>query len=482
LRKLISKMPQSIRQMAIYGTALVFTKAMSLLMVPVFTNFLDPADYGRLDVLQTLANLLSILIAFGLSESLFRFGGEASSETTRRKIAAGIFGIAMIIGIFSLGVTQLAASLLTNMLPGGVTETQVRLILGSLAFSGIILVPMSWLRMGDRALAYTMASAGCALIQALLSALLLYLGYGIEGVLFSGLLCMACLALILGYGHFRDVGIRFQHALYPKTGHFGGVLICAGIAAFIMDSFPRWILAGTAGPADMAIFALAAKLAMIAGFLTHPFEMWWMPRRFAVLNDTNGLTKCARAAEMGVVAALAAALLVSATAPAIITFLTPAEYHGAVLYVPALALLMAMNAIIRLFDIGCLSKANTLSPLAIDSIAASVACGGYFLAIPVWGAWGAISVTAIAMTGRMLAYLIIGHRVKAIPYAFGKLGSLALVTILSCIWMTVITDNITHVSVGLFATSVFILLALCLGVFPISKFMSPRLNNHVGAS
>jgi len=460
--------------MVIYGSALVFTKAMSLVMVPVFTHFLDPADYGRLDVLQTLANLLSIVIAFGLSESLFRFGGEASDNNARKKIAAGIFGLAIVVGLFSLGITQLAASLLTDLLPGGVTETQVRLILGSLAFSGIILVPMSWLRMSDRALAYTMASAGCALIQALLSALLLYLGYGIEGVLFSGLLCMVALALILGVSHFKDVGIHFQRTLYPKCGHFGGVLVCAGIAAFVMDSFPRWILAGTIGPAEMAIFALAAKLAMIAGFLTHPFEMWWMPRRFAALNEKNGLMKCARAAELGVVAALTATLLVSAAAPAIITLLTPKDYHGAIIYVPALATLMAMNAVVRLFDIGCLSKSNTLSPLAIDGTAASVACGGYFLAIPIWGAWGAIAVTSVVMSTRMLAYLIIGHRVKAIPYAYSRLGFLAIVTACSCVGMTVIDNNAAHLTLGIMTTAVLIPLAAALGVLPLSKLIHSR--------
>lgn len=474
MRKLIPKMPHSLKQMAIYGSALVLMKSMSLIMVPVFTHFLEPADYGRLDVLQTLANLFSILIAFGLSEALFRFCGEHTDIDQRKRTAAGIFGLAIIIGLVSAVLTQAAAPLLANLLPANVTELQVRLILGSLAVSGAILVPMSWLRMQEQAFGYALASAGCALVQAALSAVLLYLGYGIEGVLFSGLLCMSCLAIILFVYQVKETGIRLPIASYPRYGHFGGVLTFAGFSAFIIDSFPRWILASSVGPAEMATFALAAKLAVIAGFLTQPFDMWWMPRRFTVLHEKDGLAKCARAAESGIMVAMTAAILVGASAPLIITALTPTSYHGAIIYVPALALFMALNASVRLFNIGCLSKERTLWPLIIDGTAAALACLGYVLLIPHWGPWGIVVVTALAMSGQLVAYLIIGSGIRAIPYSYRKLLVITGVSIATNVGLTSLDGIYSSLAFGTFVALTLNLLALMLGLYPAPTFFTNR--------
>ena len=75
----------AVRQSLTYGFGLAAGKAVSLLLVPVFTHFLSPADYGRLDVLQTLADLLSIVIAFGLSDTLYRFAGAAGDAIERKQ-------------------------------------------------------------------------------------------------------------------------------------------------------------------------------------------------------------------------------------------------------------------------------------------------------------------------------------------------------------------------------------------------------------
>ena len=479
--RIFSRLPQSIKQMIIYGSALVLSKAMSLVMIPVFTNYLEPADYGRLDILQTLANLLSIVIAFGLSESLFRFSGEAKNKNDRVRTTANIFGLAVLLGGISLVLTQLFAPIITLSLPGSVSELQVRLILGSLALSGVILVPMSFLRMSDRAIGYTLASAGCAVIQAFLTALLLYLGYGLEGVLLSGLLCISVLAVCLFIYQVRNTGISFKLTSYPRYGHFGGVLVFAGISAFIMDSFPRWILAGSVGTAEMAIFALAGKLALITAFMVHPFEMWWMPKRFTVLNTENGLEACARSTQAGIVNAMAAALVVSAISPFLIITLTPDVYHGAVMYVPALAFIMAMNSSVNMINIGCLSKERTLWPLIIDGSAATLACLGYFILIPMFGAWGVIAMTVTVMCGRVLAYFVVGHKIKAIPYAYGRLALFLAGTVLSITTVSMLGDTYLALAAGLFLAGALVFVAFLFKLLPPFEFKLAKSPSFVEA-
>ena len=66
-------------------------------MIPVFTHYLEPSDYGRLDILQTLADLLSIVLIMGLGDALFKFYGETTNKKNQRKVVSNIFGMCLFI-------------------------------------------------------------------------------------------------------------------------------------------------------------------------------------------------------------------------------------------------------------------------------------------------------------------------------------------------------------------------------------------------
>lgn len=466
MNKFINKFPNAVRQAAAYGFALLAAKAVSLAMVPVFTHYLEPSDYGRLDVLQTLANILSILIAFGLSETMFRFAGTDIDEDAKRRTAASIFGTATLFGLASLIATQAAAPWIAAALPGDVTVLQTRLILGSLAVTGIILIPMSWLRMKDRAALYMCASAGYAVIQAGVSAVALYMGYGIDGVLAAGLATALVLSAILFVHQIRDTGLRIDLSNVRRHLRFGGIMVFSGIAAFIMDSFNRWVLAGTVGTAELAEYALAAKLGLIAAVACQPFAMWWMPRRFKVLADDDGATRCARTTETGLVTALLAAIGVAGIGPLIITVMTPPEYHGAIRYAPWLAGLACLAASTRLLNTACLSEEKTVWPIIIDGCAAGLALVLYFTMIPIWGAEGAIGATAIALVLRIAAFIIMGNRVVHMPFRLGRLSVLTLISIAGLVGIYLSPGIHQPMTIGALALALVGAASIGLGLLP----------------
>lgn len=471
MKTLLNKLPSPVRQAAAYGFALLAAKAVSLMMVPVFTHFLTPADYGRLDVLQTLANALSIVIAFGLSETLFRFAGTDTDENAKRQTAANVFGTASVIGLISLVVTQATAPWIAETLPSDITVLQTRLILGSLAVTGIILIPMSWLRMKDHAALYMCASAGYAIVQAMITAAMLFLGYGIEGVLAAGLATAITLSSLLFVHQARDTGIRFEIANLRRHLRFGGLMVFSGIAAFIMDSFNRWVLADTAGPAQLAEYALAAKLGLIAAVACQPFAMWWMPRRFKVLAGHDGALRCARTTETGLIIAMLAAVSVAAMGPLIITIMTPPEYHGAIRYVPWLSGLACLAASTRLFNTACLSQEKTVWPIIIDGSAAGIALILYFVMIPTWGGEGAIVATTIALMIRIIAYIVVGNRVVRMPYRLGRMFALGVI---SAFGLSAIYLGTGWIQPIIFGSVIAIILALAAMLFGLLPKLGPR--------
>ena len=72
------------RDALVYGAATVLTRATSLIVVPIYTRFLSPADYGVIDLLTIASNLMLLTVALEISQAVARFIPEAMRRTRWR--------------------------------------------------------------------------------------------------------------------------------------------------------------------------------------------------------------------------------------------------------------------------------------------------------------------------------------------------------------------------------------------------------------
>ena len=59
--------------LAAYQVADLVSKFMAVLLLPVYTRYIDPAGYGVVELLGNGVILISILVRFGIIESFLRF-------------------------------------------------------------------------------------------------------------------------------------------------------------------------------------------------------------------------------------------------------------------------------------------------------------------------------------------------------------------------------------------------------------------------
>ena len=474
----LNNLPTAVKHSLIYASALGLSKGLALIMVPVATHFLSPADYGRLDVLQTLADLLSIVIGMGLAETLFRFAGSADNPHERKAVSANIFGMALLLGSFALILGQLLAPQISRLLPGGVAEIEARLILASLSMVGTIIVPLAWLRMQGNAWMYLIGTAGRVALQVAIAVPLLFLGFGVTGVLIATLISALMLSSWLIRAQLSDSGISFEFSRFKTYSVYGGPLIFVGMAGFILGSFDRWILADAVGTAEMAQYALAAKFGLITAVLIQPFDLWWHARRFSCLKEQDGHERCARIATVGVAIALLSALIIAAIGPTLVRTLTPETYHQSIQYIPWLAALAALHNATSTLGLGAMSEATTVRPALIDGAAAGIALIAYFTLIPSYHAWGAIMATTLALSLRIIVMYIVSQKALNLPYK-GRRILLMVTGFLAALVM--IPSAVLSLSVFLqagLAILAFIVWVAVLGLLPIPKKLLNRLQTQ----
>jgi hypothetical protein len=106
--------PSFRRSFLVYGAGTVGRRLIGLLLIPIFTRALSPADYGVLALLGVFTAAYANLADLGISASIFRFYIQKKDEDGRRQV-----------------LSACAASLVSRLHPAGgrVSPAIARLLL-----------------------------------------------------------------------------------------------------------------------------------------------------------------------------------------------------------------------------------------------------------------------------------------------------------------------------------------------------------------
>lgn len=418
-----------LRQTLTYALGTAIGRGMALVMVPITTRFLAPADYGALELLISIAEAGSVLVGFGLTDALFRFtAGRQGAE--RAEAAARVLGQAIMMTLAALALGQLVATLVIPALPPEIPGSALRLVLASMAFTACLQVPLAWLRLEQRAGLFLIATVLRAVLQGALCVALLAAGLGVVGVVAATATLNLALASALVWTQWRATGARLRAD--PAILAYGGPLVLSALCGFALGSLDRWFLLGSVSTAEIGLYGLAVKLAALVPLLLQPFELWWYPRRLDLLSQPDGKERSARAIGIGFTAILLAGIAVALGGPFLLRALTPEVYHGAAAYLPWLVLATALQAGGSLVNAGCYLRRTGIQPALVNGAAAAVTLLGYLVLIPAHGAWGAIAATLVGMVVRLLLFFHLSQRQLALPLPVGRglglvAGAVALV-------------------------------------------------------
>ena len=87
----------------ILGIGTFCSKALTILLMPLYTSYLTQGEYGIVDLLVQAANLLIPLVSLGINNAVLRFGMDG--ETDRRAVlstglAVDLIGFAVFLLFF----------------------------------------------------------------------------------------------------------------------------------------------------------------------------------------------------------------------------------------------------------------------------------------------------------------------------------------------------------------------------------------------
>ncbi len=408
------------RSVLLYVLSVAFGRGLSIFALPLIARFMPPNDYARLDVAGSIIEMSGILASFALADLMFRFAAPAKTDAEQRKVAGGILGIGLLCAGTTLVLTQIFLPILASHLALGVHENILRVGLAAAACTGLIELPLAWLRMKDKPGQYLIFIAGRSLTQMAAMLLVLYFGYGPEGVILSNALIEAVITSYLVMRQIKSFGVYLSRDMLRHALTYCLPIVGGSFAMFGLGTCDRFFLAGSVEAQSLAHYTLAGKLAFATPLLMQPFSLWWNPKRIALLNEPNGLAQSARFVGYGLVLLTLAALLVIISGTVFLHLAMPLSYHGAIAFLPMLVFVSVLNELCTLLNVGSFAKSHSGEILGINGMGGIIAVLGYVAFVPLYGIYGAVLATALGHGIRIVLFVIMGKKTAPIMYPLAK--------------------------------------------------------------
>ena len=82
---------KTVNQALIYGIAIILQHMASIVMLPIYTRFLTPADYGVAELLSMGVEFIGLILGVVSAEAMFRFYYDSDNENYRKSVVCTAF-------------------------------------------------------------------------------------------------------------------------------------------------------------------------------------------------------------------------------------------------------------------------------------------------------------------------------------------------------------------------------------------------------
>lgn len=406
-----------LRHAAVYGAGDVLVYAAGFLLLPVYVRCLTRAEYGTLDILNRLGEVVLLCLLFkGLRQALFSFHNQAETEAERRAVVGSALFVTLIFLGGGGGIAALAAEPVCRWLdlgdPGVLRLAILAVFLESLT---VLLLALAQARL--ESLFFTLISVGqFALRVTLCIVLVTAFDWGIRGVL----LASACSAgLFAGWLLVREVrrsGLRLDGQQLRAMFWFALPFVPGGMGFFLLNSGDRFMLLKHVSREELGVYALGYKLALVVKlFSRQPLYKVWSTRMYAAARQPDAPEVFGKVFTRILAVYAGVGLGLCLAADEVVSALAGAKYHEAVSIIPLVVLAYFFLTAADLMESGFYIQRKTAWKLPITLGATVVTLALYALLIPSGGilgaAWGTLLgfVFLAALTGMVAQRVFVVH-------------------------------------------------------------------------
>lgn len=420
-----------VKGVSIYAGSGIALRALSLAIAPIYTRFISVEDFGAVNLAESLSAVVATLVGFALPSALNRLYFKHTDQVARDRFVASV-------AVGSVGL--LTSSLMLCLLIGPPLFELIRRWI-SVPFFPLFAITLGtamvtqhlqlWQRLHqaeDRASAFGFWSFTRGVLTSV-AVLVLVIPIGAGGVGLSGGRLIGAAVTTVGVALAAAPRFRGEKSMSDlrEAIRFGASLLPYQVMVMVLEISDRFVIEAYLGTERVGVYALAATLGGVMIFVNSSVVAAWHPVFYRQVETDDGRAALGRdtprvIAGTATIAALGA--LVSEDFVAVVFDVRYAEAGDLVPWILGGFLLWEVFAFTNL-QILERERGGVSSAIAVTSGVANVGLNLWL--VPTLGIRAAAMTTFAAYGLQGLLGLIVGQRLRRIPYHYGPgFGGLAV--------------------------------------------------------
>lgn len=418
------------RHSAVYGLGDFVARFLGILLLPLYTAFLTPADYGQIEILAAASAVLLVVLRRGVSEGFFRFYFDSTDAAHRTTVIRTTFWFTMASATTALVLGLVFAEPLARLLQLGDEADLVRVaalgLWAQLNYSQLMVV----YRAEERAVAFSIATLVTVLLTVAATVLLVVVAdEGALGALvgaFAGTLTVYCGLL---FSRRADLGLEFSRPLLRDMNRFGTPLVPAALALWAIGFADRWFIAVFKDQTEVGVYSVAVRVASGVFFLQLAFRRAWLALAYSIADDSEARRTYAYVLTYVVYITSWAALGLTLLAPWVVSLLTSdPRFDRASDAVGPLAFSAVGYAAFTVLSIGSGRSRKTQGNWLVTGVGAALNVALCLLLVPRYGMMGAAVATLVAYSALALGMFVYAQRVYPVTYQLRRVLTIVVVS------------------------------------------------------
>ncbi|HEX6602254.1 MAG TPA: oligosaccharide flippase family protein [Solirubrobacterales bacterium] len=411
---------------AAYTAASILSKLIAVALLPLYTRYLSPADYGAAEVLFSAVVAASIVIRLGLIEAILRFYYKDDEDPD--KVVASTFAGLFWLSTLGALITLPLAGPISELLLDKAAPDLVRIAVIGLWVLTLWEFLLTLFRLDERARAFFVTTILNVLAAIALTVVLVVgLEEGARGLLLGSYATGAAFVVALVALQWRRLSLRFEVDLLRRLFRFGLPTMPAEVSLYLLNFIDRLIIVRTLGLAEAGLYSLAVKFAQAVNVLVRGFQLAWPPLAYSIRDDEEARRFYAVVVTLFVAGCAFVVTGMWLFSRWIVRALAAPKFFESYEAIGLITIGVTLYALYQVLVVilGRTGRTEFNFPAAIGALAANVALN--LVLVPPMGIVGAglaLALSYLLGLGLMYAFT---QRLFPVPYEWGRLLRVVLI-------------------------------------------------------
>jgi O-antigen/teichoic acid export membrane protein len=263
----------------IYTVGSVFNRLLPFLLLPLYTLYFQPAEYGVFSLVYSFWFFVAVFYLYGMETSFQKFFIEAGTLEEKRTVFSSTLILIFCTSVVFSALIYLMSGFIADKLTSDISNAYlIELLAFILVIDALYRFPMVLINSLQRSKLYSAINAAAVIINVAANIILIvYYKHGIEAIFYSYLISYSFVFLVSLAFSIRYFSLNLNFERVKGLLKFAHLFLYYGIFLISIDLIDRFILEYFKGNAEVGIYSACYRIGIVMNLVITGFKVAWTP-------------------------------------------------------------------------------------------------------------------------------------------------------------------------------------------------------------